>query len=104
MTGEQTAWATQRRGRAYFTTSGGASWLPATRETFTSYAFADRQTGWAVDNARILHTSDGGKNWVSQVDASSQSLRVGRFINADEGWVGGEEGILLHTADGGGGW
>ncbi|MBT7097184.1 hypothetical protein HN937_07400, partial [Candidatus Poribacteria bacterium] len=78
--------------------------LPATRETFTSYAFADRNTGWAVNNAQIFHTADGGKNWTAQVDASSQTLRVGRFIDANVGWVGGEEGILLHTADSGTTW
>src|SRR5210317_1290648 len=78
--------------------------------------FTDENTGWIVggDNGTfpslipyriILHTSDGGANWVKQVDASDEApLRSVFFVNGNTGYAVSENGEILHTSDGGTNW
>ena len=101
---EQTAWAAQRQGRAYFTQDGGLSWSPAGSQRFASTYFLSLSQGWAAEGGRLYKTTDGGASWDPLVESSPQALGAGRFLSMDEGWAAGEEGLILHTADGGQTW
>jgi photosystem II stability/assembly factor-like uncharacterized protein len=54
------------------TTDSGASWishgLSPINYQFGDICFADADEGWAVGNATIMHSSDGGITWASQTD------------------------------------
>jgi photosystem II stability/assembly factor-like uncharacterized protein len=83
---------------------------------FFDLTFLDAQRGWVVGGAgAIMHTTDGGATWVRQrvtdgerlwgrkVIIPPNLLRV-TFVTAQEGWVVGAEGTLLHTRDGSASW
>jgi len=76
---EQTGWKSQRSG---------------TMETLESVCFIDDKTGWVVGGrfgkSIILHTRDGGENWLAQNNPATLGLESVCFVNAMEGWaVGG---------------
>ena len=77
--------------------------------------FLDANHGWAVGDdaaagqtALILHTSDGGINWVSQQSSGlsgTNELYGVDFINPLEGWaVSVQGGDIIHSTDGGLNW
>jgi photosystem II stability/assembly factor-like uncharacterized protein len=60
---------------------------------------------WIVGNyGTIHHSSDGGKNWVSQDSGIKTLLVDGVFIDSKTGWVIGIDGVIIHTTDGGATW
>lgn len=73
---------------------------------FQDLAFVNAQIGWAVGNdGTILSTADGGQTWRPQVSGVEEDLDGVFFLNAQQGWVVGEErGVILATADGGQTW
>ncbi|MEO8083007.1 MAG: YCF48-related protein [Ardenticatenales bacterium] len=87
------------------TTDGGETWSnigfgnPA---KMVSVWFADRQHGW-VAASEIRATSDGGAAWRSQ-GKPPKSINDLVFLDAREGWAAGDEGVLMHTTDGGDTW
>lgn len=67
--------------------------------------FVNSSYGWIVgDGGTILHTSDGGTTWVSQVIEENEDLKALSFVDTLTGWVVGKNGALFHTSDGGKGW
>jgi len=74
--------------------------------------FLDNQNGWIIGSSgTILHTSDGGINWLPQNSGTSFALTDISFVNLNNGWVVGRsfsgsnfEGIILHTSNGGIDW
>jgi photosystem II stability/assembly factor-like uncharacterized protein len=108
------------------TDDGGQIWMPASTEhNDTSYRapirslqFLDEQSGWVAGmQSYLARTSDGGGTWepASIPDTRSpESLAAGItarpsfwslfFIDSEVGWVVGEEGVMLSTADGGTTW
>ena len=60
---------------------------------------------WAVgDNGTIVHTNNGGKNWVAQRSMTSALLQGVAFADANDGWAVGNVGTILHTSNGGKTW
>ncbi len=70
------------------------------------FQFVDQQNGWLVSrNGIILHTVNGGDSWsrISPVPLPSRqsplsqyaSLLSISFVDAEHGWIGGEDGHLL---------
>lgn len=55
-------------------------------------------------SSQLEVSNDGGLNW--RLVNAGVSFRAGRglFINADEGWVVGSDGVVLHTTDAGASW
>ena len=53
-----------------YTSDGGDSWHQSNGITngITKLFFIDQETGWAVGGHRIFKTTDGGVNWVEQLD------------------------------------
>jgi photosystem II stability/assembly factor-like uncharacterized protein len=73
-----------------------------------SINFVDDNNGWAVGYAGlILHTEDGGNNWVVQNWSGSGNiysiLRKVQFVDLYNGWICGD-GLILRTTDGGKTW
>ena len=82
----------------------GSKWQSNLNDVF----FVDSSHGWIVgSNSTILHTSDGGENWIDQPNQplpfKVELLKV-RFISPKVGWVVGENGTILKTVDGGSTW
>lgn len=72
---------------------------------FNELFFSDAKHGWAVTReGKILHTSDGGSNWVYQESGVERDLTSVQFIDPRRGWIVGEEGLVFHTEDGGKNW
>jgi photosystem II stability/assembly factor-like uncharacterized protein len=74
--------------------------------TLRDVCFADSLNGWAVgDTSTIIHTSDGGYNWIIQ-DCPISNFNLGRvqFVNKDIGFITAGKGTILKTSNGGMNW
>lgn len=116
-------WVVGSSGTILHTVDGGVNWEAqesGTGQVLKAVTFVNNQKGWVVGHGgTIMWTRDGGRHWTA-VRSSSQQLEekgpviLGSgsqsallkvyFLNEREGWVGGEEGFLLHTRDGGEHW
>ena len=108
---EKTGWIVGgggTRGVVLYTTDGGNTWTWKQMARLSAVDFADRMTGAAVgNNGTILLTTDGGLTWIQTTGAFyGDTLYDIDFVDAYEGWIVGgiEEGIFLHTVDGGRTW
>lgn len=128
MADAQNGWAVGASGLILHTADGGKTWTRQTsplkepRHLF-KVAAIDANTAWAVgDWGAIVATSDGGKTWenrslgiltVKTADTPDRQtmlltedviLNDVRFPDAQHGYIAGEFGTLLATADGGKTW
>ena len=101
---------------SYFkTTDGGYNWklnsVGSWKEIIAIH-FVDEQIGFVTvkDNNpnepvsyQVLRTTNGGDDWniVRELPYSGASIN---FLNAKEGYIGGANGMLLHTLDSGATW
>jgi photosystem II stability/assembly factor-like uncharacterized protein len=61
--------------------------------------------GWtAGQGGAVLHTTDGGKSWITQDSTTREDLFAIRFDTAQIGAAAGKAGTLLVTSDGGTTW
>jgi len=83
--------------------SAQQKWL--SHDDLFSFNFANENEGWACGRwGTILHTSDGGINWVRQQSSTRFTLASIYFFDSKNGWAVGNEGTILHTTDGGKNW
>ncbi|MFA6597452.1 MAG: LamG-like jellyroll fold domain-containing protein [Ignavibacteriaceae bacterium] len=82
-----------------------------TTNILNSVCFINENYGWAVgspysvNETTILRTTDGGLNWIKNLNiTSSYSLQSVFFVNQLTGWTVGDAGIILKTTDGGINW
>jgi photosystem II stability/assembly factor-like uncharacterized protein/subtilisin-like proprotein convertase family protein len=78
-----------------------------------SAEFVNADTGWVVGGDKvdlsgtkegvILHTTDGGEHWEKQLTTPDIFNSV-NFINENEGWAVGANGMIKHTINGGAKW
>jgi photosystem II stability/assembly factor-like uncharacterized protein len=94
-----------------YTADGGTSWSMQKIDSYglsyqlSSVHFANASSGWAVgDEGLIMHTSNGGSTWITQVSGTTARLESVYFTNAFNGWAVGYGGTMLHTSDGGSTW
>jgi len=68
-----------------------------------SGCFINHDKGWAVGGSHyyvgneysiILHTQDGGDNWIEQAAGTIQILNSVCFINEEEGWIAADSDII----------
>jgi photosystem II stability/assembly factor-like uncharacterized protein len=123
-------WAVGSVGTVLKTTDGGATWqkLDAGTEAslFSVWAPSPERMIAVGEKATIVSTSDGGATWTTTkieskpAEAGSDEAMIGlndadviaqdpalydvRFVGDDQGWIVGEFGKILHTADGGKTW
>jgi photosystem II stability/assembly factor-like uncharacterized protein len=111
-------------GYIYRTTDGGDTWEEqfATEAALFNLHFIDKQTGWVVGDRRsAFATTDGGKTWQFITDGSNQRHKTSygqpeylgneplhtftlydiEFTDAQNGWIVGDLGVVLHTSSGG---
>ncbi len=97
------------------TTDGGIHWdvqhhAGGTPNDLYSVHFIDSLNGWAAGGIKdsqkniLLKTDDGGKNWTEVKTDASLCYNAVYFVDADTGFVIGEDGILLRTSNGGQSW
>ncbi len=68
-------------------------------------SFVDARTGWAVgDHGTVVHTSDGGANWIVQISGTNEDLHAVSCTSRQACIAAGEAGTVLVTADGGFHW
>ena len=60
--------------------------------------------GIICSDGYIKKTSDGGQSWVEQLNAPDDWIYGIDFIDANTGWVSGQEGNIFNTTDGGLTW
>ena len=131
MVDDKQGWVVGQEGLVLHTTDGGKTWQQQeSNATFTdsdgtskrAYLFAldalDANTAFAVgDRSMLISTTDGGKTWTGrkvkmELDTSGgESLAAAdpifyavRFADAQHGWIVGEFGKIMYTADGGQTW
>ena len=64
--------------------------------------FTDANTGWAVGaEGTVLHTTDGGSTWTTQISGTRNWLVDVHFTDATTGWAVGAWVTILHTTTGG---
>jgi photosystem II stability/assembly factor-like uncharacterized protein len=97
------------------TSDGGLNWVAVdttvARSSFID--FVDAQRGWRVlsdlqtDYDYVQRSGDGGATWQTVLATSTYFVpdyNVVDFVSASEGWVAGEQGLVLYTRDGGATW
>ena len=73
--------------------------------SFLSVSFAGADTGFIVGGyGTILHTTDGGTHWISQLSGTTQWLRGVTAINGDTATAVGDSGTILRTTNDGAVW
>ncbi|MCD4698002.1 MAG: FG-GAP-like repeat-containing protein [Bacteroidales bacterium] len=96
-------------GRIAITTDGGNSWamdyVPASGNLFC-IEFANQDVGYACTTfGEILKTTDGGNSWsVDNATAQGTVLRYIYCVNDQDVYISGDEGIIIHTLNGGLTW
>jgi len=93
--------------RIHKTTNAGASWVEqlVSPGFFIDISMADEQNGWAVGAPGIIvHTTNGGTNWVPQNSGTTESLFAVSAVSATEAWAAVLTGSVIHTANGGATW
>jgi photosystem II stability/assembly factor-like uncharacterized protein len=99
-------WAVGDNGTIISTTNGGLNWLQRNTvftQNLKEVSFVDQNNGWAVGEEVILYTSDGGSDWINQINIIFNFNGVD-FIDANTGWAVGDDGIILKTTNGGLNW
>ncbi|MCK7528766.1 MAG: YCF48-related protein [Ignavibacteriales bacterium] len=72
-----------------------------------SIYFIDANNGWAVGHTsmgcfyNMFRSINGGVNWISQPNVTSESLNSVYFTDLNNGWAVGNNGTILHTTNGG---
>jgi photosystem II stability/assembly factor-like uncharacterized protein len=99
-------------GTIFTTSDGGITWstsalgswgLGSVYEIF----FNTSTVGFIVGDkvfGGINKTVDGGLTWQTKSHPINETIFDVFFINANEGWVAGEQGALMHTTDAGDTW
>ncbi|MFQ6615154.1 MAG: carboxypeptidase regulatory-like domain-containing protein [Fidelibacterota bacterium] len=90
-------------------TNGQQTWNPqesGTTSGLSSVYFVDDMTGWAAGaGGTILHTTNGGTDWVAQSSGAGTTIDLSiTFVDASTGYAVGSGGIILKTTDGGSTW
>jgi len=87
----------------------GGAWTSDQTHPSGSYNgihFVNNQNGWAA-GSKIIHTSDG-HNWSEQTNPDpfpgGRAMLGVFFLNIGEGWIVGNQGLILHTTNGGTDW
>ncbi|MFH0992149.1 MAG: YCF48-related protein [bacterium] len=96
-------------------TNGGSTWakLPSpknpgvvgeTTNPLSSISFINENSGWIVGDYSIFKTVDGGNTWQLQSLGINRDMNAIFFVDANIGYVGGNNGELYKTTNGGANW
>ena len=110
-------WVVGDSGTIVRTTNGGRSWVvqnSAITTPITEIFMLNERLGWALSitpwtepnvwyGTTMLTTTDGGDKW-SSVQFDSSVFYSIFFLDSLHGWMGGDDGNLVETTDGGTTW
>ena len=94
----------------FHTTDGGATWQPQTNtpdsiKRFFDVTCYDQLAVWTCGIlGEILHSDNGGLDWIRQAAGLSKYATRVEFIDADRGWAACGDGTVGRTTDAGGYW
>jgi photosystem II stability/assembly factor-like uncharacterized protein len=94
-------------GEIYVTENGGTSWTSATgiNQGVEDVAYASSSILYAVGgDEKISKSIDGGYTWTEIYTGTFQRYFMGVDFEGDFGVVGGEDGKIMHTNNGGVSW
>jgi photosystem II stability/assembly factor-like uncharacterized protein len=112
-------WSAEDGARIRFSEDGGQTWdyqdTPNTiRDELGDIFFIDQDIGWAATiQGEVLRTLDGGDTWdkINQnpsviTDAQGDNAKINTIFMFDafDGWIGGDDGTLYTTSNGGVNW
>ncbi len=88
------------------TVNGGVTWQrlhtgTGSRRNLTGMRFTSPKDGWVSGGGEIIHTSDGGAHWTSQLSIRPTVIGL-TFADSQNGWAAC--GAVYHTTDGGADW
>ena len=93
------------------TTDGGVTWISQVflpSEWWAGVFFLNENVGYAFSyhTGKIIKTTDGGNNWTLNFSSSSTYyyFRSIWFTNENNGFVVGDDGVILSTSNGGTSW
>lgn len=97
--------AVGERGHVLTSDNDGVTWVQATvptNVTLTAVCFPSPEQGWAVGHdGVVLHTSDGGRSWVKQLDGAQVNklvlAQIDKILAAKKG-AGGDSKALQSLA------
>ena len=110
------AWGTSPSGEIILhTIDGGKTWSaeyeldqpPSIPGELYQGFFVDSLHGWAARQYYMLHTFNGGNDWIGQSVPGAPDLYSVFFIDTSRGWAVGDDGTysyLILTTDGGQNW
>jgi len=106
---ENTGFVIGSGGTILKTTDGGNSWElidSPTPAALRSIQFTSNNIGWICGDNTILKTTDGGNTWDAYevIPNIFGYFRDLAFVSNETGWLVGNFGYIIHTADGGETW
>ena len=102
----QTGYACGQNGYIVKTTNGGLSWnmIYQAANFMHSIRFVDQNTGYAVGFTYVYKTVNAGATWNMMPNTYSNYLLGTSFVNANTGFICGNDGLIARTTDGGFTW
>jgi photosystem II stability/assembly factor-like uncharacterized protein len=107
-------WAVGDSGVIIHTSDGGANWQLQNSHVdyfISDLFFLNKRLGWAIANdfffngTTILKTTNSGVNWtVSRYPDTTKVLYTIYYLDSLNGFLGGYQGVVLRTSDGGNSW
>ncbi len=95
----------------------GENWISQTRRatdstyySLASIQFPNESIGFVIGHDffglgwSVLKTTDGGDNWTTLLNGTTNSLGHIYFVEPNTGWASGEVGTILKSTDGGESW
>ncbi len=112
-------WACGREGIIYRTTDGGVNWTEQNSNVtsdINAIFMTDARHGYALSwiyyqddttfhGSKVIKTTNGGNSWVAaEFPIKGKYFHAITFFDSLNGWIGGEEGSIFKTSDGGLSW
>ncbi len=99
---EQVGYIATKESEIFRTEDGGNSWQAVSHLSAGVYNprlyFADDSTGWYKSTTKVFFTKNGGKKWDMDVNYYSTSLYDMAFLDANLGWVCGNNSFVAAYA------